>query len=262
MTVTGVSVRCWNVLLTFRLSLCLLEYLDWCTAGTALLVQVTPTVVKEAPLPAGWDMAYDPITGHHYYIDHENEQTTWDRPTVPTASEACEAGSTAGEAVGSECLEHKEDDSNTAVGVHGGAGTTDTISNTDRNDGTQRENDGTQGEHDGTQDEIHGTPGGKDCTQGDVVIDTTAGAHSGDSDGENDVTTALATPTRSPTPRSPPASSRNTPQRGVVSTTFHGEIVVDEHCPAKAFVVRDDPNSDCGSVGVPIGGIASACLLT
>ena len=34
----------------------------------------------ESPLPTGWDMAYDPITGHDYFIDHAAGTTTWERP--------------------------------------------------------------------------------------------------------------------------------------------------------------------------------------
>ena len=37
----------------------------------------------ESPLPTGWDMAYDPITGHDYFIDHATGTTTWERPLSP-----------------------------------------------------------------------------------------------------------------------------------------------------------------------------------
>eukprot|EP00039_Didymoeca_costata_P005697 m.83740 g.83740 ORF g.83740 m.83740 type:complete len:972 (-) comp12934_c0_seq1:140-3055(-) len=33
-------------------------------------------------LPTGWDRAYDPVTGHEYYIDHENHVTTWEHPDL------------------------------------------------------------------------------------------------------------------------------------------------------------------------------------
>ena len=34
-------------------------------------------------LPPGWDRAYDPVTGHEYYIDHRNLKTTWVDPRTP-----------------------------------------------------------------------------------------------------------------------------------------------------------------------------------
>lgn len=44
----------------------------------------------ETPLPEGWDMAYDPITGGTYYINHAQELTTWTDPRVPIKDVALE----------------------------------------------------------------------------------------------------------------------------------------------------------------------------
>jgi atrophin-1 interacting protein 5 (WW domain-containing E3 ubiquitin protein ligase 1) len=35
--------------------------------------------LPEEPLPPGWEMRYDPY-GRRYYVDHNNRNTTWERP--------------------------------------------------------------------------------------------------------------------------------------------------------------------------------------
>ncbi len=39
----------------------------------------TPGQVHEEPLPPGWEMRYDNY-GRRYYVDHNNRETTWERP--------------------------------------------------------------------------------------------------------------------------------------------------------------------------------------
>ncbi|KAK3264551.1 hypothetical protein CYMTET_26722, partial [Cymbomonas tetramitiformis] len=51
-----------------------------------------PNVRREEGLPPGWESRLDSVTGHTFYIDHNNKTTTWKRPEVPAASKDKVAG--------------------------------------------------------------------------------------------------------------------------------------------------------------------------
>lgn len=50
-----------------------------------------------APLPEGWEEMTDPQSGRHYYIDHENQVTTWERPVGGIAAETGDVATTSGD---------------------------------------------------------------------------------------------------------------------------------------------------------------------
>lgn len=39
---------------------------------------------QAAPLPQGWEEMRDPQSGRIYYVDHDRQITTWDRPNAPS----------------------------------------------------------------------------------------------------------------------------------------------------------------------------------
>eukprot|EP00041_Stephanoeca_diplocostata_P034220 m.1152298 g.1152298 ORF g.1152298 m.1152298 type:complete len:1204 (+) comp24482_c0_seq2:223-3834(+) len=234
-------------------------------------VSASPATIKEAPLPAGWDMAYDPITGHHYYIDHENKQTTWERPSVHVSSEpGVDEATKDAAAVDNDTGSASAAGPNGGTGEAVGGGTTVDDGSADQSESTGKHADEHGLDCPSAGDTSAARVGSeerevtrRDHTLGGAVDDAGAGDGDGAGDGNGagdgdgtgdsddaggDAPTALVTPTSSPTPRSPPESTRDTPRRKAVTTTYHGEVVVDEKCPAKAFLVRNDPNSDCGTV--------------
>eukprot|EP00049_Salpingoeca_infusionum_P009480 m.160187 g.160187 ORF g.160187 m.160187 type:complete len:891 (-) comp14346_c1_seq4:425-3097(-) len=59
--------------------------LSW-TPNSELVLR-THKSPKPAKLPEGWDSAFDPVTGHTYFIDHKSKRTTWELPQSLTSSE-------------------------------------------------------------------------------------------------------------------------------------------------------------------------------
>jgi hypothetical protein len=64
-------------------------------------------VASQASLPSGWTQAIDPASGRTYYINNGTNETTWDRPTKPSAASRA-SRKVRGEAVASPILSKKE----------------------------------------------------------------------------------------------------------------------------------------------------------
>ena len=41
---------------------------------------MSPHTMGDVPLPQGWEMRVDPNTGWPFFIDHNNQSTTWTDP--------------------------------------------------------------------------------------------------------------------------------------------------------------------------------------